>query len=285
MRSPGTIALAVATPLIIGVSLLLPDLVSLMQDQRNAADVVRYESRTVELDLAPSGDPTATLELLTRDHQLIPADEGAGSSKGKARAALQELLDGFEEDGLVGFNLDGADFQERSVLAMDVSESRTTLLWRCAVVSTDEDARVFVAYIDDASGAVVSLFFSQSEDELASIHHDPTDPSYLDALTKAWAEHLGVELAQPIPNDQSDEAAVSDPSGTQSIASATTASSDAFASIFLPVQSSNVILIGTVDEYRAGETFAKQDTSILDSETGMAERTSYLIELSPAGFQ
>lgn len=237
MKSPATIALACATPLVIAASFALPDLVSALQDEARSTAVTHYDSKLVQLDIEPSNDVAHALETLASDTTLYSMDESEHENAHDARAALGDTLSLARDAeaastpltrALALCDLASSSLEEHPLVAVSADGGQAIMLWDCRL--EDRASDVFAsAFVDDASGKIVQALVII--DGAAAVR-EAGDAAFddLDAALLAWAAHLGVDVdaterTQAHAEDAGDTA-VADAVAVESNVSSTAAAPD-----------------------------------------------------------
>lgn len=237
MKSPVTIALACATPLVIAASFALPDLVSALQDEARSTAVTHYDSKLVQLDIEPSNDVAHALETLASDTTLYSMDESEHENAHDARAALGDTLSLARDAeaastplarALALCDLASCSLEEHPLVAVSTDGGQAIMLWDCRL--EDRASDVFAsAFVDDASGKIVQALVIING---AAAVREAGDAAFddLDAALLAWAAHLGVDVdaterTQAYAEDAGD-AAVADAAAIESNISSTAAAPD-----------------------------------------------------------
>ncbi|WP_302397106.1 hypothetical protein [Eggerthella sinensis] len=238
MKSPATIALACATPLVIAASFALPDLVSALQDEARSTAVAHYDSKLVQLDIEPSNDVAHALETLASDTTLYSMDESEHENAHDARAALGDTLPLARDDAeaastplaraLALCDLASCSLEEHPLVAVSADGGQAIMLWDCRL--EDRASDVFAsAFVDDESGKIVQALVIING---AAAVREAGDAAFddLDAALLAWAAHLGVDVdaAERIQAHAEDagDTAVADAVAVESNVSSTAAAPD-----------------------------------------------------------
>lgn len=257
MKSPATIALACATPLVIAASFALPDLVSALQDEARSTDVTHYDSKLVQLDIEPSNDVAHALETLASDTTLYSMDESEHENAHDARAALGDTLSLARDTeaastpltrALALCDLASSSLEEHPLVAVSADGGQAIMLWDCRL--EDRASDVFAsAFVDDASGKIVQALVIING---AAAVREAGDAAFddLDAALLAWAAHLGVDVdaterTQAYAGDAGD-AAVADAAAIESNISSTTAAPDSQLSAKARVRGTDTALEATL---------------------------------------
>lgn len=257
MKSPATIALACATPLVIAASFALPDLVSALQDEARSTDVTHYDSKLVQLDIEPSNDVAHALETLASDTTLYSMDESEHENAHDARAALGDTLSLARDTeaastpltrALALCDLASSSLEEHPLVAVSADGGQAIMLWDCRL--EDRASDVFAsAFVDDASGKIVQALVIING---AAAVREAGDAAFddLDAALLAWAAHLGVDVdaterTQAYAGDAGD-AAVADAAAIESNISSTAAAPDSQLSAKARVRGTDTALEATL---------------------------------------
>lgn len=257
MKSPATIALACATPLVIAASFALPDLVSALQDEARSTAVTHYDSKLVQLDIEPSNDVAHALETLASDTTLYSMDESEHENAHDARAALGDTLSLARDAeaastpltrALALCDLASSSLEEHPLVAVSADGGQAIMLWDCRL--EDRASDVFAsAFVDDASGKIVQALVII--DGAAAVR-EAGDAAFddLDAALLAWAAHLGVDVdaterTQAYAEDAGD-AAVADAAAIESNISPTAAAPDSQLSAKARVRGTDTALEATL---------------------------------------
>ena len=237
MKSPATIALACATPLVIAASFALPDLVSALQDGARSTAVTHYDSKLVQLDIEPSNDVAHALETLASDTTLYSMDESEHENAHDARAALGDTLSLARDAeaastplarALALCDLASCSLEEHPLVAVSTDGGQAIMLWDCRLEDRASDVFASV-FVDDESGKIVQALViingAAAVREAGGAAFDD-----LDAALLAWAAHLGVDVdaterTQAYAGDAGD-AAVADAAAIESNISSTAAAPD-----------------------------------------------------------
>ncbi len=197
MKSPATIALACATPLVIAASFALPDLVCSLQDNAKSAAVTHYDSKLVQLDIEPSDDIVHTLETFASDATLYGMDVSERTNPHDVRAAMSDLLP-FETASsplaraFVLCDPSSCTVTDTPLLAVSADGGQAAMLWNCTLENSARD--VFASlFIDDASGKILEVTLIL-DGEPAAYEIEGAAFDDLDAALLAWAAHLGVDV-------------------------------------------------------------------------------------------
>ncbi|WP_281655504.1 hypothetical protein [Eggerthella sinensis] len=237
MKSPATIALACATPLVIAASFALPDLVSALQDEARSTAVTHYDSKLVQLDIEPSNDVAHALETLASDTTLYSMDESEHENAHDARAALGDTLSLARDAeaastplarALALCDLASCSLEEHPLVAVSTDGGQAIMLWDCRLEDRASDVFASV-FVDDESGKIVQALVIING---AAAVREAGDAAFddLDAALLAWAAHLGVDVdaterTQAYAGDAGD-AAVADAAAIESNISSTAAAPD-----------------------------------------------------------
>lgn len=258
MKSPATIVLACATPLIIAASFALPDLVSALQDEARSTAVTHYDSKLVQLDIEPSNDVAHALETLASDTTLYSMDESEHENAHDARAALGDTLSLARDDAeaastplaraLALCDLASCSLEEHPLVAVSADGGQAIMLWDCRL--EDRASDVFAsAFVDDESGKIVQALVIING---AAAVREAGDAAFddLDAALLAWAAHLGVDVdaterVQAYAEDAGD-AAVADAATIESNISSTAAAPDSQLSAKARVRGTDTALEATL---------------------------------------
>ena len=191
MKSPATIALALAAPLIVVIGFRLPDIVCRLQDDARDASVSRYDARPVQLDFEPVDGALPALQAFASNAVFYNLENDRRTFPYDIRAVVGEVLP--PAPSLQTIDITSCDVEIVPMLAIGADDSQAALLWSCAFAFADNADTSISAFVDDATGKIVQLTCFIKEDDAPD---ENAVRELLGSWMDAWASHLDLDVVE-----------------------------------------------------------------------------------------
>lgn len=186
-----SILLISAVSIILG--LMMPDLVSRMQDENNANKVDRYETTQMQLKIAPSYELIDVLGIIAEGFSLVDLEKGSRLRVEDVKKVTEDSFAYFEAEGFPEFSPENWDELEAvPFLAVSETGDEAIILWQCSATSKVDGLSEAHFLIDDAHSKIVEMSIVSFVADYEALS-GRAQGEMLSSWAQAWAGYLGFE--------------------------------------------------------------------------------------------